>query len=83
MRRAAEGLKVPLEIGSLYRMLARFRESGLIDDEPGTRPSPDGPRRKLYRITKLGREVVRAEAARMREVVEVADARLRATESGP
>lgn len=78
--KAAEGQSVPLEIGSLYRMLARLEEWGLIDGQPGTQPSPDGPRRKVYRITALGRAVVRAEAQRMREMVRIADARLRAVE---
>ena len=70
---------VSLEIGSLYRILSRLSRWGLID-EGGTEPSPDGPRRKVYRITPVGREVVRAEAERLRVVLEVADARLRGAE---
>ncbi len=72
---------VPLEIGSLYRMLARLNEWSLIDDEPAGGPNPDGPPRKVFRITELGREVVRAEAQRLRSVLAVADARLRSAEA--
>jgi DNA-binding PadR family transcriptional regulator len=68
--------RVPLELGSLYRMLSRLRETGLIEEDPVARPSPSGPARKVYRITALGRDVARAEADRLRAVLAVADARL-------
>jgi DNA-binding PadR family transcriptional regulator len=68
--------RVPLELGSLYRMLARLQESGLIEEDPVSRPSPSGPARRVYRITALGRSVARAEADRLRAVLAVADARL-------
>lgn len=68
--------RVPLELGSLYRMLGRLHDGGLIEDDPVPRPSPAGPRRKVYRITPLGRAVARAEASRLRDVLAVADARL-------
>jgi DNA-binding PadR family transcriptional regulator len=68
--------RVPLELGSLYRMLSRLQECGLIEEDPVARPSPAGPARKVYRITGLGREVAQAEADRLRAVLAVADARL-------
>jgi DNA-binding PadR family transcriptional regulator len=68
--------RVPLELGSLYRMLSRLEKWGLLEEDPVARPSPSGPARKLYRITLLGRRVVHAEAARLREVVAEAEARL-------
>lgn len=68
---------VPLELGSLYRMLDRLERSGLVAVDPEPRPSPSGPRRKVYRITGLGRRAVAAEIARMREVVAVGEERLR------
>lgn len=68
--------RVPLELGSLYRRLARLQECGLIEEDPVARPSPSGPARKVYRITALGRAVARAEADRLRAVLAVADARL-------
>lgn len=62
------------EIGSLYRVLARLMEEGLVDetdapDEPGSHP---GRRRRYYRLTRLGARVARAEAVRLGEVLEVA-----------
>lgn len=68
--------RVPLELGSLYRMLSRLQDGGLIEEDPVARPSPTGPARKVYRITSLGRSVARAEVARLREVLAVAEARL-------
>jgi DNA-binding PadR family transcriptional regulator len=72
----AEDTKVPLELGSLYRMLARLSEAGLIEEDPTPRPSPSGPRRKVYRITGLGRDVAAAEVRRLRQVVGWAEGRL-------
>jgi DNA-binding MarR family transcriptional regulator len=48
-------------------------ELGLIE-ESDERPDPhlDDERRRYYRITTLGRKVARAEAARMRELAELA-----------
>lgn len=69
--------RVPLELGSLYRMLDRLQRSGLVAVDPVPRASPSGPGRKVYRITQLGRRVVAAEIARMRDVVEVGEERLR------
>lgn len=78
---AREDARVPLELGSLYRMLARLQDTGLIEEDPEPRPSPSGPRRKIYRITALGRAVAEAEAARLREVLAWANARLRGEEA--
>lgn len=69
---------VRLEIGSLYRMLARLLTAGLIDEveEPelagSTDPGAPRARRRTYRITDFGRRVARAEARRLRAVVEIA-----------
>lgn len=68
--------RVPLELGSLYRMLARLQSWGVIEEDPVARPSPSGPARKVYRITALGRALARAEADRLRDVLAVAEARL-------
>lgn len=73
---AQERGRVPLELGSLYRMLSRLEEWGLIEEDPVARPSPSGPARKVYRITSLGRRVARAEMVRLREVLAEAEARL-------
>jgi DNA-binding PadR family transcriptional regulator len=67
---------VRLEIGSLYRRLSRMAAEGLIEETEGV-AQPDTPesRRRYYGITKLGRLVARAEAARLREVLELAESK--------
>jgi DNA-binding PadR family transcriptional regulator len=58
---------VRLELGSLYRQLARLVGSGLVEPLPG---GDEADRRRLYRITALGRRVLRAEAERLALLVE-------------
>ena len=67
------GGSVKLRTGTLYTALARMLKLGLIE-ETAERPDPesDDERRRYYRITPFGREVVRAEAARMRALVALA-----------
>jgi DNA-binding PadR family transcriptional regulator len=62
--------EVALEIGSLYRLLARLVTEGLIDDMD----NPD-ERRRYYRITAPGRKALKSEAARLANVVTLARAR--------
>ena len=64
------GGEVTLEIGSLYRLLARLAAEGLIDDIAG----PD-ERRRYYRITAAGRRALKSEAARLANVVTLVRAR--------
>jgi DNA-binding PadR family transcriptional regulator len=59
----------PLDIGSLYRIIARMLGDGLIREvEPPDEPA-DRRVRRYYATTPLGRAVVRAEAARMRALL--------------
>ena len=60
--------------GVLYGSINRMMEQGLIE-ESEERPDPhlDDERRRYYRITGFGRLVAQAEAARMRELVRIAD----------
>jgi DNA-binding PadR family transcriptional regulator len=60
---------VRLEIGSLYRLLGRLLDSGLIEDADGD------ARRRYYRLTRLGRRVLRTEAERMADLVHLMRAR--------
>ena len=62
--------------GVLYSTIAKMVDSGVIE-ESDERPDPhlDDERRRYYRITALGRRVARAEAVRMRDLVEAADRR--------
>jgi DNA-binding PadR family transcriptional regulator len=59
------GGDVTLEIGSLYRLLSRLADTGLIEEAEADE------RRKFYRMTKLGTRILRAEAARIAGLLEV------------
>jgi DNA-binding PadR family transcriptional regulator len=56
--------EVTLEIGSLYRLLARLVTEDLIDHMDGA-----DERRRYYRITAAGRKALKSEAARLANVV--------------
>jgi DNA-binding PadR family transcriptional regulator len=68
------GKRVNLGSGALYGAINKMLEQGLIV-ESDERPDPhlDDERRRYYRITPLGRCVVQAEAARLRELVQLAE----------
>lgn len=60
-----ESRGVPLAASLLYRKIRRMMQQGLIAGSEA-RPDPgDDARRRYYRLTSLGRTVVRAEAARI------------------
>lgn len=63
--------------GTLYGCLKRMLAAGLVE-ESDERPDPelDDERRRYYRMTPLGRRVVRAEARRLAGAVTVAMAKL-------
>jgi DNA-binding PadR family transcriptional regulator len=64
---------VRLEIGSLYRILARLTGQQLIEDiDPPPRAEGHEARRRYYRITAFGKRVAAAEAARLETVVRIA-----------
>ena len=64
-----ESGKTVLDLGSLYRIIGRLIEKGLLEDV--TTGQADSKRqRRYYRATELGRRVARAEAARLRELLE-------------
>jgi DNA-binding PadR family transcriptional regulator len=68
------GGRVRLSPSTLYAVIRRLLEHGLIV-ETGERPDPahDDERRRYYRLTPLGRQVARAEARRLEQLI--ADAR--------
>src|SRR5215510_10978602 len=68
------GGRVRLSPSTLYAIVKRLLESGLIE-ELSERPDPDhdDERRRYYRLTPLGRRVAQAEAARLTR--QLADAR--------
>ena len=61
---------VRLGPGTLYGAIKRLLEKGLIE-ETDERPDPDldDQRRRYYRLTDFGLRVLRAEAARLAELV--------------
>jgi DNA-binding PadR family transcriptional regulator len=75
MREVAErtGGTFRLHPGTLYTTVRRLLEEGLVE-ELAERPVPDedDERRRYYRLTRLGRAVARAEAARLESLVVMA-----------
>ena len=75
--RRRTGNKVQLGAGTLYAIVKRLLEGGLIvelDERPD--PALDDERRRYYRLTPDGRAVAMAEARRLEEVLEQAKAKL-------
>src|SRR5713226_933537 len=72
------GGKVRLWPATLYGSLKRLIEKGLIA-ESGERPAPelDDARRRYYKLTPLGRQVLDLESQRLKDLVRVLDARRR------
>jgi len=64
---------VTLDPGSLYRLIARLTDDGLIVEAP-TRPKADDDddRRRYYRLTPFGKRLLTAETNRMADLVAVA-----------
>ena len=60
---------VRLEIGSLYRILARLLAEGLLED------AESDSRRRRYRLSRQGRRLLKAEAERLAGLVTLVRAR--------
>lgn len=69
--------RINLGSGALYGAINKMLEQGFIV-ESDERPDPhlDDERRRYYKITSLGQRVVRAEAARLRALLQLAEVRL-------
>jgi DNA-binding PadR family transcriptional regulator len=59
--------------GTLYGSLKRMQTAGLIE-ESGDRPDPkmDDERRRYYRLTGMGQNVIKSESQRLADLVQVA-----------
>jgi DNA-binding PadR family transcriptional regulator len=70
------GGRVTLSAGTLYTIVRRFVNEGVIA-ESNERPDPalDDARQRYYRLTDFGRDVARAEAARMETALAMARAK--------
>lgn len=68
--------KLRMGPGTLYGSIKRMLTDGLIE-ESGERPDPalDDERRRYYRLTDFGQRVVRVEAQRLAQLVNVARAK--------
>ena len=65
-----------IETGAVYHAIRRMREDDLIEPvPPRERPSDEDGRRRTYRLTGWGRQVLAAESARLRQLVEIAEAK--------
>lgn len=70
--------KVRMGPGTLYGSLGRMMDAGLVAESGAQQdPEMDDARRVYYRITSQGRAALAAELERYREVVAVAQERLR------
>lgn len=64
------GGTVRLRTGTLYTLLQRLRDEGLISEPADGPPAPGGDsRRRYYQLTALGDAVLRAEALRLEGLV--------------
>jgi len=65
--------EIELETGTLYTALRRLRDDGFLAVvPPAERPAGEDSRRKTYRLTSRGRDVLEAETARLAALVKVA-----------
>lgn len=69
--RAEDGANLRVETGPLYRHLRRLLESGLVSQSQEAPPGTDDDERRkaYYALTPLGEAVVRAEGARLADLV--------------
>ena len=63
--------------GTLYDNLAKLMDSRIVE-ELTSRPPGDDPRRKYYRLSGLGREILAAEIARLESLIRQVKPHLRA-----
>lgn len=75
VRAASEG-RVKLGPGTLYTLLDRLGNAGLVEESPRRPELNEDQRRRYYRLTKLGRTGLQAEVARLEAVVREARRRL-------
>jgi len=69
------GGKVQLSTGTLYGIIKRLVDDGLIVERRSRPAESDDERRRYYRLTSQGRRVATAEAERMDELLSVARSR--------
>jgi DNA-binding PadR family transcriptional regulator len=71
--RDTSGGRVRIGLGSLYRILARLLNAGIVEEgESENDQSEDGTTRRRYRLTALGKNVLRAEVSRLSDALDLA-----------
>lgn len=85
MQRVAElsNGEVQLQAGALYRRLRWLLEEELIEEHDERPAESTDERRRYYALTRLGREVARAEATRMRDLTRTAASLRLIPQEGP
>ena len=63
---------VPFDPANLYRSLRKLERDELLVEAPSTAEARLGPVRRSYRLTRLGRKVLEAEAARLTALADAA-----------
>jgi DNA-binding PadR family transcriptional regulator len=69
--RQSEG-QYKLGPGTLYDSLRKFMDQRIVEEVAAPKSLNEDPRRRYYRLTKLGRNVLRAEIVRLEGVVQQA-----------
>jgi DNA-binding PadR family transcriptional regulator len=62
--------EVQLSTGTLYGIIKRLLETGMIKEVRKPAARNDDPRRRYYRLTKTGREIAVAEAKRLEKLLQ-------------
>lgn len=70
--REMAGTRAAPSSGSLYLAMVRLEDRGLLEEAEAPADASDDERRRYYRLTALGRAVLRAETARLAALVELA-----------
>jgi DNA-binding PadR family transcriptional regulator len=60
---------VRIRTGTLYTMLQRLLDESLLEESDARPATDDDSRRKYYRLTELGRDVLAAETRRMEALI--------------
>lgn len=70
---AAPGHRIRVNAGSLYRLIARLVDDGLIRISGQSVPEGAGAPRKIYALTSVGEAVLREERTRQAELLAFGD----------
>jgi DNA-binding PadR family transcriptional regulator len=74
---------IKLGTSTLYAVIRRLLAAGILEDAGDKAlQASGGPPRRYYRISELGRELLRLEALRLQEVAAAARERILETEAG-